>query len=166
MMRQFIAAALAVECVTALVGPVGRLPAMGYNTFNAFENHYDANIVLAQAEIMKERGLVNAGYEILILDDFYAEQERDASGHMVYDQEKFPDGVASLSKEVHSAGVRLGAYGNNGYRTCGGHPGSFGHELQDLETWHSWGMTYVKYDNCCMIYSPYPQIFAANHASA
>lgn len=142
-------AAAAAQCTYALEGPVGRLPAMGYNTFNAFADNYDAELVVRQAKVMKDRGLVDAGYNIMLLDDFYALKERNASGYMVADPEKFPDGIPALSEQLKPLGMRLAAYGDSGYQTCGGHPGSYGHEMQDLETWYSWGMTYLKYDNCC-----------------
>lgn len=150
-MRRYATVLLAwtVCCVDALQGPVGRLPAMGYNTFNAFASNYTAARVADQAKIMQEKGLVDAGYNIMLLDDYYALKERNASGYMVEDPAKFPDGIRSLSDQVNLLGMRLAAYGDNGYLTCGGYPGSYGHELQDLETWYSWGMTYLKYDNCC-----------------
>lgn len=56
---------------------------MGYDTFNAFGCDYDAELVLAQARAMKDKGLVNAGYNFVILDDCYAERERNAEGYMV-----------------------------------------------------------------------------------
>lgn len=149
MQYRLLALAATFRSVDALHGPVGRLPAMGYNTFNAFAADYDAELVARQAKVMQERGLVEAGYTIMLLDDFYALKERNASGHMVADPDKFPDGIPAFSDEIQSFGMRLAAYGDNGYQTCGGHPGSYGHELQDLETWYSWGMTYLKYDNCC-----------------
>ena len=60
---------------------------------------------------------------------------------MVEDPAKFPEGIAALSKRVRSYGIRLVAFGDNGNNTCGGYPGSYGREMQDLETWYSWGMT-------------------------
>ncbi|KAK5164623.1 uncharacterized protein LTR77_009829 [Saxophila tyrrhenica] len=146
MLQSVIALAAAVHCADSLQGPVGRLPAMGYNTFNAFAEDYDAALVTRQAKIMQERGLVDAGYNIMLLDDFYAMKERNSSGHMVADPDKFPEGIPALSNELHSMGMRLAAYGDHGYQTCGGYPGSYGHEMQDLETWYSWGMTYLKED--------------------
>lgn len=29
-----------------------------------------------------------------------------------------------------------------------GYPGSRGHEVEDAATWASWGVDYLKYDNC------------------
>jgi hypothetical protein len=134
---------------TALEGPVGRLPAMGYNSWNAFQCTYNTSLLEAQAKMLHERGLVDAGYSIFSSDDCYALKERNSSGHMVADPAKFPEGIAAFSRSVQAYGMRLAAYGDNGYKTCGGYPGSYGHEMRDLETWYGWGMTYLKYDNCC-----------------
>ncbi|KAK5108871.1 hypothetical protein LTR62_007761 [Meristemomyces frigidus] len=143
-------AALAVllTSVRGLNNGVGRLPAMGYDTFNAFACNYNATSVLAQAEAMQRHGLIEAGYKTLILDDCYALRTRNASGYMVADPSKWPHGLPAFSKQVNKLGIKLAAYGDNGYETCAGYPGSYGRELQDLETWHSWGMSYLKYDNC------------------
>ena len=135
--------------VLAFNNGVGKLPALGYDTFNAFGCDYNASSVAAQVEVMQRAGLVDAGYKIVILDDCYALKQRNGSGHMVADPAKFPDGLPAFSRQVNALGMSLAAYGDNGYETCAGYPGSYGRELQDLETWHSWGMTYLKYDNCC-----------------
>ena len=39
-------------------------------------------------------------------------------------------------------------YGDSGWFTCGGYPGSWGNELRDLRTFSNWGFDYLKYDNC------------------
>ncbi|KAI7548792.1 hypothetical protein KC331_g4194, partial [Hortaea werneckii] len=134
--------------VLSLDNGVGKLPALGYDTFNAFGCDYNASLVVAQVEMMQKVGLVEAGYNTLILDDCYALKERNATGHMVADPTKFPHGIEALSSQVNQCGVQLAAYVDNGYQTCAGYPGSYGRELQDLRTWHSWGMSYLKYDNC------------------
>ncbi|EMC96109.1 glycoside hydrolase family 27 protein [Baudoinia panamericana UAMH 10762] len=121
---------------------------MGYDTFNGFAGDYNASDVLIQAQIMSERGLVDAGYTQFILDDFNLEAQRNATGYIVANQTRFPNGMPALSKQMNALGVQLAAYSDLGYKTCGGFPGSWGHELQDLETWYSWGMTYLKLDHC------------------
>lgn len=56
------------------------------------------------------------------------------------------------TKSLNGYGISASAYSSNGYKTCAGFPGAYGHELQDLETWRSWGWggkgAIVKYDNC------------------
>lgn len=132
--------AILFACFATLVGHsialnngVGKVPPMGYDTFNAYGCDYNASSVLAQGEAMKRTGLVDAGYNIFILDDCYALKERNATGYMVADPKKFPNGIPALSKQMNDLGISLAAYGDNGYYTCAGYPGSYGHEMKDLE---------------------------------
>lgn len=143
-----LTALLAATAALAFDDGVGKVPAMGYDTFNAFAENYDAALCLAQAKVMQESGLVAAGYTQFILDDFYAEKERNETGYMVANSTMFPDGIPAFSAQMKALGLQLAAYGDRGWATCGGYPGSFGHELLDLQTWYSWGMTYLKLDNC------------------
>ena len=39
---------------------------------------------------------------------------------------------------------KTGIYGDSGWFTCGGYPGSYSRELQDIKTFHSWGFDYLK----------------------
>ncbi|GAB4851959.1 hypothetical protein Ancab_016149 [Ancistrocladus abbreviatus] len=57
--------------------------------------------------------------------------------------------MASLASYIHRRGLKFGIYGSAGLRTCSGMmPGSLGHESQDAFTFASWGVDYLKYDNC------------------
>jgi len=49
---------------------------------------------------------------------------------------------------VHSKGLKFGLYSDAGSRTCAGRPGSLGYELSDANMYASWGVDYLKYDNC------------------
>ena len=118
--------------------------------------------MLKQAEFLEKHGLVDLGYDIIILDDCYSEKQRNKKGEMVADPVKFPQGLQYLSGQVNEHGVSLAAYNDAGYYTCAGYPGSYGHEKQDLEvrlylsavlldhcsplsqTFASWGMKYLK----------------------
>jgi alpha-galactosidase len=44
-----------------------------------------------------------------------------------------------FTKALSKLGFRAGIYSDAGYKTCGGFPGSYGHEEQDLETFAKWG---------------------------
>lgn len=39
-------------------------------------------------------------------------------------------------------------YSDAGKYTCGGYAGSLGYEITDANTFASWGVDYLKYDNC------------------
>jgi alpha-galactosidase len=53
-----------------------------------------------------------------------------------------------LGDYIHSKGLKFGVYSDVGAKTCGGRPGSRGHEYQDAMTYASWGVDYLKYDWC------------------
>ena len=55
--------------------------------------------------------------------------------------------VMPASSFLH-AGLQLGLFGDSGTRTCGGAAASYGHEELDAQTFASWGISYLKYDNC------------------
>lgn len=45
-------------------------------------------------------------------------------------------------------GLYWGMYSSAGTETCAGYPGSLGYETIDADTFASWGVDYLKYDNC------------------
>ncbi|WP_406193715.1 hypothetical protein OH807_03410 [Kitasatospora sp. NBC_01560] len=85
------------------------------------------------------------------------------TGHLVPSPERFPsrtvngqtlNGIQYLSWYAHSKGMKFGLYATDTYTTCQGRPGSLGHEATDAADFVSWGVDFVKYDDC-----PYgPQI--------
>ncbi|KAK0574385.1 hypothetical protein LWI29_022796 [Acer saccharum] len=57
--------------------------------------------------------------------------------------------MKALADYVHSKGLKIGIYGDAGTITCAKTmPGSLGYEEQDADTFASWGIDYLKYDNC------------------
>lgn len=148
MLPSALLAASFVGFAAALNNGVGKLPKMGYDTFNAFACNYSQDIVLAQASMMVEHGLVAAGYNSMLLDDCYAEVNRSANGSLVADPIKFPYGMNNLTSTLKGMGISSDAYSSSGYETCAGYPASYGRELQDLITFRDWGFDYIKYDNC------------------
>jgi alpha-galactosidase len=60
---------------------------------------------------------------------------------------KFPD-MKGLGDYIHDKGLKFGIYSDAGRLTCGGRPGSQGHEYQDALTYARWGVDYLKYDWC------------------
>ena len=67
----------------ALNNGVGKLPKMGYDTFNAFGCDYNATTVLQQVQAMQSNNLIAAGYNSLILDDCYTTKNRSSNGSLV-----------------------------------------------------------------------------------
>ena len=89
----------------------------------------------------------DAGYRYVIIDDCW-QVGRDAAGNIVADPAKFPSGIKALADYIHARGLKFGIYSDAGLKTCGGRPGSRGHEFQDAKQYAAWGVDYLKYDWC------------------
>ncbi|KAL7276841.1 hypothetical protein RUND412_000183 [Rhizina undulata] len=144
-----VSAFSAVNGLVSKDGKTGKLPALGFNSWNAFRCDIQEDKFLVAAQEMVDSGLKDAGYEYVNIDDCWALLERDNStGRIVPDASKFPDGINGTAAKVHQLGLKLGIYSDAGTLTCAGYPGSLGYESVDAETWDEWGVDYLKYDNC------------------
>ena len=123
-------------------------PAMGWNSWNTFGANINEEVVLTAAEKMVELGLSAYGYEYIVIDDCWSLRERDESGRLVADPEKFPHGMKYVADKIHALGLKFGMYSCAGTLTCAQYPGSYEHEFIDAETFASWGVDYLKYDYC------------------
>jgi len=122
-------------------------PPMGWNSWNKFACDVNEQTVRATADAMATSGMKAAGYQYVVIDDCW-HGPRDANGFITADAQKFPSGIKALSDYVHSRGLKFGIYSDAGRLTCGGRPGSQGHEYQDALTYARWGVDYLKYDWC------------------
>jgi alpha-galactosidase len=122
-------------------------PPMGWNSWNKFGCDVSEKLIKEVADAMVSSGMRDAGYVYLNIDDCW-HGERDSLGFIHENAERFPSGMKALADYVHSKGLKLGIYSDAGTQTCGGHPGSKGHEYQDAITYASWGIDYLKYDWC------------------
>ncbi|XP_077231051.1 alpha-galactosidase-like [Tasmannia lanceolata] len=128
---------------------LGRTPQMGWNSWNHFSCHIEETLIRETADAMVSTGLSKLGYKYINLDDCWAELNRDSKGNLVPKASTFPSGIKALADYVHGKGLKLGIYGDSGTQTCSKKmPGSLGHEEQDAKTYASWGIDYLKYDNC------------------
>ncbi|KAL1874027.1 hypothetical protein VTK73DRAFT_581 [Phialemonium thermophilum] len=96
---------------------------------------------------MVQYGFKDLGYEYVILDDCWS-VGRNSSGYLMPNMTKFPDGISGLADKIHALGLKVGIYSSAGTMTCARYTGSLGHEQKDADVWASWGIDYVKYDNC------------------
>ena len=142
---------LSASPAAALGNGLALTPQMGFNNWNATHCGADFNedMVKGIADLFVSSGLKDAGYRYVNLDDCWAEQDRDANGDYVPNATRFPHGIKALADYVHSKGLKFGLYTSAGTLTCAQTmPGSLGHERQDARLWASWGVDYLKYDNC------------------
>ena len=126
---------------------LAKTPPMGWNSWNKFASNINEKQIKEIADAMVSTGLRDAGYVYLNLDDTW-HGARDANGFITADAKKFPNGIKALADYVHSKGLKFGIYSDAGCQTCGGMPGSLGHEYQDAITYANWGVDYLKYDWC------------------
>jgi alpha-galactosidase len=135
-----------------LPGGLALTPPMGFNNWNSTHcrAEFDEAMVKGIADIFVEKGLKEAGYEYVNLDDCWALPERDADGKLVPDPKRFPNGIKGVADYVHAKGLKLGIYTSAGTKTCNsaGFPGALGHEVSDARQFADWGVDYLKYDNC------------------
>ncbi|MGW4568506.1 NPCBM/NEW2 domain-containing protein [Streptomyces sp. NPDC004561] len=155
------AAGLAAPAVAAsATGPVAPsladglalTPPMGFNNWNSTHCRADFNETMVEgiADLFVSKGLKDAGYQYVNLDDCWALTGRDADGKLVPDPARFPHGIKAVADYVHAKGLKLGIYTSAGIKTCNsaGFPGALGHEYSDARQFADWGVDYLKYDNC------------------
>ena len=121
-------------------------PPMGWNSWNCWGLSVTQEKVVSSAKALIEKGLADYGYCYMNIDDGWEAPKRNADGTIAVN-EKFPS-MKQLGDWLHSEGLKFGIYSSPGDLTCGGYLGSIDHELQDAESYNSWGIDYLKYDWC------------------
>ena len=125
-----------------------RLPAMGWNSWNAFGSGNTEELTKAMVLKIKELGLDKLGYRYVVLDDGCYHPER-VNGHLTSDEIKFPSGFKAMADLVHSEGLKFGMYNDIGDRLCSGAKvGIWGYEKTDCEDYINWDIDFIKVDNC------------------
>ena len=76
-------------------------PPLGWNSWNTFGEHISDQLIREMADFMVDRGYRDAGYEYLVIDDCWSLRDRDESGRLVPDPEKFPYGMKPVADYVH-----------------------------------------------------------------
>jgi alpha-galactosidase len=122
-------------------------PPMGWNSWNNFGCDVNEKLIRETADAIVSSGMKEAGFQYVVIDDCW-HGTRDAQGFIEPNKEHFPSGMKALGDYLHSKGLKFGIYSDVGAKTCGGKPGSRGHEYQDAATYASWGVDYLKYDWC------------------
>ena len=95
---------------------VGRLPAMGWNSWNAYHCDVDAAKIMAAAKAMVNNGFKDAGYMYVNSDDCWSNHNgRDNTTHQLLpNMTKFPEGIKGLADKIHDMGLKFGIYSTAG----------------------------------------------------
>lgn len=125
-------------------------PMMSWLTWNWFARSISHDKMVEIAKGMEKYGLIDAGFNTIVLDDAWAKPTPDKND-LTYDVAKFPVGISGLKaalKEINSK-IKIGIYSDAGTMTCENYqPGSYGHEAQHIALFDSWGVDMLKYDFC------------------
>ncbi len=121
---------------------------MGWNSWNHFACDISEDLIKETADAIQNSGLQKLGYEYVNLDDCWQASERDDEGKIQPDAIRFPSGMKALGDYLHERGFKFGIYSSAGFKTCQAYPASLGREDVDAEVYASWGVDYLKYDNC------------------
>jgi alpha-galactosidase len=126
-------------------------PYMGWNTYFGLGGDPTEAEVRSVADFMVARGLRDAGYRIVWIDGNWADSvPRNAAGELVADPARFPSGMASLTRYLHTRGLKAGIYTDAGpyiEGQCG--LGSHGHYQDDVRQFARWGFDALKADWLC-----------------
>lgn len=126
----------------------GRLPGMGWNSWNAFGSKNNEVLTKAMADAIVNLELAELGYEYIVLDDGCYKSER-VDGLLSNETLKFPKGFKALSDYIHSKGLKFGMYNDIGTNLCAGSAvGTCGFEDVDTSAYIDWGVDFLKVDNC------------------
>jgi alpha-galactosidase len=131
-------------------GPPPQLtPPMGWNSWNS-GIPLDEGSVKDTINAMIRSGMRDAGYRYVNLDAGWAAPNRDRSGNLRADPDRFPNGIAALARYAHDRGMLLGLYSSPYNEICGQGiaNASAGHEPADARSFAAWGVDYLKYDWC------------------
>src|SRR5690554_6094089 len=121
-----------------------RLPAMGWNSWNAFGSKNSEALTKAMADAIIDLELDKLGYKYVVLDDGCYKSER-VDGLLSNETVKFPSGFKSLSDYIHSKGLLFGMYNDIGTNLCAGAAvGTCGYEDVDTQSYVDWGVDFLK----------------------
>jgi len=132
-------------------GPPGTGPPMGFNHYNSFGNNVNEGLMRDIADAMVKNGMRDAGYLYVNIDDSW-QGNRDQAGNITANS-NFPSGIKAFGDYVHARGLKLGIYTTPASTSCGGKTGSSGHVQQDVNSFASWGVDFIKLDWCGADYS-------------
>ncbi|GKY96699.1 hypothetical protein MPSEU_000629400 [Mayamaea pseudoterrestris] len=149
---------LTTRLLNALDNGLALTPPMGWLSWERFGCNIDCetnpdtciseSLYLTQAQLMVDKGYRDAGYRYVNIDDCWSEKERDENGDIVADLFRFPNGIRSLARNIHSMNLLLGLYGDIGSKTCAGYPGFEGNYVRDAKMLAQLEIDFIKVDGC------------------
>lgn len=87
---------------SALDNGLGKVPQMGWNTWNKFACDISEDLLITTIDQFVSLGFDKLGYNYINLDDCWMKEERTADGHFIVDTDAFPKGMKDLGDYIHS----------------------------------------------------------------
>eukprot|EP00038_Savillea_parva_P020142 m.30502 g.30502 ORF g.30502 m.30502 type:complete len:465 (-) comp4717_c0_seq1:3121-4515(-) len=137
--------------VVALDNGLGRVPPMGWSSWNTFVDvAMNETVIRETADAIVTTGLKEAGYEYVNVDCGWSAMNRTEDGDIQPDPDRFPSGMKSLGDYIHARGLKFGLYTARGPVECCGRTGYNGsvHAHRDAAMFAAWGVDYLKIDSC------------------
>lgn len=144
---------MSVTTATAQEGPT-----MGWSSWNTFELNISESIIKGQAAAMVSKGLFDAGYDHINIDDGYFGGRDSETGQLKIHPTRFKNGLKPVVDYIHEKGLKAGIYSDGGYNTCGSYHGGdktgegvglYQHDQQDCDFFFKeLGFDFIKVDFC------------------
>lgn len=106
-------------------------PPMGWNSWMTFAGSVTDEHVKATMDALVSKGLVEAGYEYLVLDDGVFAKDRTAEGNLQPNTKRFPTGFTRLLDLFKQKNIKPGYYSCAGTVTATKGAGSLYYEEKD-----------------------------------
>ena len=133
-------------------------PTMGWSSWNTYGVNINEATIRSQADAMVSKGLLNAGYDHINIDDGYFGGRNPETGQLLIHPTRFPNGLKGLVDYIHGKGLKAGIYSDAGRNTCGSMfngdvigkgVGLYEHDQQDADFFFKeLGFDFIKVDFC------------------
>ena len=152
--RLFVVVALLVSAISnAQNGPT-----MGWSSWNTYGVNINEALIKRQADAMVSKGLKQAGYDHINIDDGYFGGRDKKTGQLLIHSTRFPNGLKGIVDYIHGKGLKAGIYSDAGRNTCGSMfngdvtgkgVGLYEHDQQDADFFFKeLGFDFIKVDFC------------------
>lgn len=156
-MKRFCVFELLYVCIMVSI-QAQHTPSMGWSSWNTYRVNISDSLIIRQADAMVEKGLKDAGYTYINIDDGYFGGRDRQTGRLLIHPVRFPHGLKPVVEHIHSLGLKAGIYSDAGRNTCGSiydadtigvNVGLYGHDRQDCDMFfRELGFDFIKVDYC------------------
>lgn len=131
---------------------------MGWSSWNTYHVKISDSLIMKQADAMAAKGLKEAGYTYINIDDGFFGGRDHMTGRLIIHPTRFPQGLRPVVEHIHGLGLKAGIYSDAGRNTCGSiydadssgiGVGLYGHDQQDCDFFfRELGFDFIKVDYC------------------